>query len=72
MPVVPGKPGTKRIRGQIRAQAEATRKKIISIIAYSDKLAAKVPPVELLSADARAIMNSARVECVILLSEVNQ
>ena len=72
MPIVPGKPGTKRVRGQIRAQIEATRKKLVSIIAYSDKLAARIPPVELLGTDARAIVNSARVEMVILLADVNE
>jgi len=71
MPVVPGKPGSKRVRGQIRAQAEATRKKLVSIIAYNDKLKAKVPPVELLTDDARAILTAARVECVILLASMN-
>ena len=71
MPVVPGKPGTFRIRGQIRAQCEATRRKLASLIAYSDKVGDLDPPVEFLTVGQRAIVNAARVELVVLLAKKN-
>lgn len=49
MPVVPGKPGTLRYRGVLRAQLGKGSHTLNSILNYNTKIAARVPPISFLT-----------------------
>jgi len=44
MPVVPGKPGTIRVRGKVRAQCQVALAKMNELLAYQTKSGMQVPP----------------------------
>jgi hypothetical protein len=71
MPVVPGKPGSIKLRGKIRAQLQVCFAKCQEIIAYNTKLAARTPPVQLLTPAQLADFQTTAVDCTTLLDEKN-
>ena len=71
MPVVPGKPGSIRYRGKLRAQLQVCVAKCKEIIAYNTKEAARVPPVQVLSPAQLANFQTTAVDCTTLLDAKN-
>lgn len=67
MPVVPGKPGSIKIRGVTRAQCRRLRATCVSLLNYNTKAAAMVPPVIFLNELNLASINAARAAAQSLL-----
>lgn len=71
MPVVSGKPGSIRIRGVLRSQCKQVKARMVSMLAYNTKLAAKVPPVTFLSELNLASVTACRDAMANLLAQRN-
>lgn len=71
MPVRPGKPGSVRIRGTLRAQCKQVKTRMISMIALDTKLKAKVPPITFLSPLNLASVEACRDAMSNLLAQKN-
>jgi len=71
MPVVPGKPGTKRIRGVLRAQCKQVKTRCARLLTVQAQYAAKVPPVTFMSELSEASVLACRDAMTVLLNAVN-
>lgn len=71
MPVVPGKPGTNRIRGTLRAQCKQVRLRMVRMLAYNTKLAAKTPPIVFLNELNLAAVTACKTAMETLISQKN-
>ena len=71
MPVVSGKPGTKRIRGILRQQCAQVERRMVSMLNYNAKVAAYKPPITFLSPLNLASVTACRDAMANLLAQVN-
>lgn len=71
MPIVPGKPGSVRVRGQIRAQLRQLKARCARAVLYNAILGAKTPPVVFMSEEQTDAMIAAQQAATQLLNQLN-
>jgi len=71
MPVVPGKPGSVRLRGTIRAQVRQLRQRAARVVLYNAQLSARTPPTEWLTEEQIDAFIAAQSACTQLLNATN-
>lgn len=71
MPVVPGKPGSMRLRGTIRAQVRQCRQRCAAIVLYNAKISARTPPVDWLTDEQIDAFIATQQACTQLLNAKN-
>lgn len=72
MPVHTGKPGSKRITGQLRSQVKQVRARCTAFLALQARLADKTPPITFMSELGVAAVTACRQQMDILIAQRNQ
>lgn len=71
MPVKPGKPGTFRIRGQLRSQCKQVKARCLAFLQVQLKLSQKVPPITFMSDLGVASVTACATQMDVLIAQKN-